>query len=233
MNRQKILNFIRRTWRQWRLTVLFIVFVIIPVKSSIADWNWVPTGSMNPTILEGDLVYVNKMAYSLRFPLTMYRLANWSVPKRGDIVIFFSPEDGTRLVKRVIGLPGDIIRMKNDILFLNGRPVEYTAIEPKYTENLCQKKRTKCIFATEKLKGSPHAVMGTPMVPAMRSFAPVVVPQEHYFVMGDNRDNSKDSRFFGCVEAKAIVGKAKGVIVSFDITDKYQPRLKRFFDPLK
>ncbi|NLH40912.1 MAG: hypothetical protein GX448_03650, partial [Planctomycetes bacterium] len=68
----------RRLWRDWRATILFVVFVVVPVKSSLADWNWVPTGSMNPTILDGDLIYVNKIAYDLRIPLTMHRLAHWA-----------------------------------------------------------------------------------------------------------------------------------------------------------
>ena len=73
MKKLKVRKFVRRVWKEWRLTIFFIVFIIIPAKSSLADWNWVPTGSMNPTILEGDLVYVNKMAYGLRIPLTLYR----------------------------------------------------------------------------------------------------------------------------------------------------------------
>ncbi len=75
---------VRRLWRDWGAAVLFIVFVLVPVKSSLADWNWVPSGSMNPTILEGDLIYVNKLAYDLRVPLTLHRLASWSEPRQGD-----------------------------------------------------------------------------------------------------------------------------------------------------
>ena len=188
---------------------------------------------MNPTILEGDLIYVDKIAYDLRFPLTFYRLAKWSDPQRGDIVVCFSPDDETRLVKRVIGRPGDTIELRNNTLFLNGEPVSYTKIDSKYTEHLSGKLKEKCIVAMEDLDGLAHAVMSTPSIPAVRSFGPVTVPQDSYFVMGDNRDNSRDSRYFGFVERKSIVGKAKGIISSFDITDKYQPRFKRFFHSLK
>lgn len=233
MKAEKIKSLVRKFWKEWRTTFLFIVFVVIPVKSSLADWNWVPTGSMNPTILEGDLIYVNKIAYDLRFPLTMHRLAKWSDPERGDIVICFSPDDGTRLVKRVIGLPGDTIEMKKNILLLNGERVGYTKIDPEYADDLPNKVRGKCVLAMEDLDGSPHAVMNIPSAVAVRDFGPVEVPEDSYFVMGDNRDSSRDSRFFGFVERESIVGKAKGVIGSFDITDKYQPRLKRFLSSLK
>lgn len=211
------------------MTIFFIVFVIIPVKSSLADWNWVPTGSMNPTILEGDLVYVDKLAYDLRIPLTFYRLAKWSDPQRGDIAICFSPEDKTRLVKRIIALPGDTIEMKRNVLFINGQSLTYTKIEFRCAEQLPSQWKNRAILATEDLKGYEHLVMSIPSIQAMRDFGPVTIPQGSYFVMGDNRDMSRDSRYFGFVERKAIVGKAKAVIVSFDITDKYQPRFGRFF----
>jgi len=233
MKIRKVTNYIRRLWKEWRFTIFFLVFIVVPVKSSLADWNWVPTGSMNPTILEGDLIYVDKIAYDLRFPLTFYRLAKWSDPQRGDIVVCFSPEDETRLVKRVIGQPGDTIELRDNTLFLNGEPVVYTKIDSKYTEHLSGKLKEKCILAMEDLDGLAHAVMSTPSIAAVRSFGPVTVPQDSYFVMGDNRDNSRDSRYFGFVERKSIVGKAKGIISSFDITDKYQPRFKRFFNSLK
>jgi signal peptidase I len=233
MGKQKVKKFVRRTWRQWRLTVFFIIFVVIPIKSSLADWNWVPSGSMNPTILEGDLIYINKVAYDLRFPLTLHRLAKWSDPERGDIIICFSPEDGTRLVKRVIGLPGDTIEMRNNTLFLNGEPVHYTKTDSKYGRQISEKFKRKCVFAKEDLDGYIHAVMSIPSVAAMRSFGPVTVPHDSYFVMGDNRDGSRDSRYFGFVDRKLIVGKAKGVIGSIDITDKFLPRFKRFFASLK
>ena len=233
MKRRKIAQFIRRIWKEWWKTAAIIVFVIIPFKSSIADWNWVPSGSMNPTILEGDLIYVDKLAYDLRFPLTFNRLAEWSQPQRGDIVVCFSPDDQTRLVKRIIGLPGDTIELRANVLFINGRPLSYTKSNIKCDEQIPSGLKSSAVFATEDLGGYEHIVMSIPSVRAMRNFGPVTVPQDDYFVLGDNRDNSRDSRYFGFVEGKAIVGKAKAVIVSFDKTDKYQPRLERFFAPLK
>ena len=220
------------TWKNWRLTILFIIFVLIPVKSSLADWNWVPTGSMKPTILEGDLLFINKAAYDLRLPLTLYRLAKWSDPQKSDIVICFSPDDDTRLVKRVIATPGDTVAMNDNVLIINDKPLDYTVIGTN-SEPLPNKTTTPAITALENLDGTIHSVMSIPSVRAMRTFAPVTIPDGYYFVMGDNRDRSKDSRIFGLVERKAIVGKAKAVVLSFDITDKYQPRLKRFLDPIK
>ena len=233
MRTEKIQKYLHKLWKEWRMTIFFIVFVVIPVKSSLADWNWVPTGSMNPTILEGDLLYVDKIAYDLRFPLTMHRLAKWSDPKRADIVICFSPEDETRLVKRIIGEPGDTIEMKDNILFINGEAIEYEKIDPKYTEYLSSKIKERSKLAMEDLDGYNHAVMSVPSITAVRSFGPVTVPHNSYFVLGDNRDCSRDSRYFGFVERELIIGKAKGIIGSLDITDKYQPRFKRFFAPLK
>ena len=218
--------------KDWWKTAFFIAFVVIPVKSSLADWNWVPTGSMNPTILEGDLVYVDKAAYDLRIPLTMHRIAKWSDPARGDVVICFSPDDGVRLVKRVIGLPGETVEMRKNALFIDGLPVSYTQIASRYTEHLPAKLKDKAVLATENLDGHAHAVMSIPSIRAARNFGPVTVPADSYFVMGDNRDNSRDSRYFGFVDRDVIVGKAKRVLVSLDIGDKYQPRLKRFLAPL-
>ena len=232
MKKNKTTKLIGKIWKEWRITIFFIVFIIIPAKSSLGDWNWVPTGSMNPTIMEGDLIFVNKVAYDLRVPLTLRRLAKFSDPERGDIVICFSPEDQIRLVKRVIAVPGDTIEMKNNKLLLNGKAIDYTPLESSYSQYLPAKLKDSCILAKENLHGLSHPVMSVPGIRAVRSFGPITIPQDSYFVMGDNRDMSKDSRFFGFVERKAIVGKAKFVILSFDIKDKYQPRLKRFFNSL-
>ncbi|MBP8305038.1 MAG: signal peptidase I [Phycisphaerae bacterium] len=187
---------------------------------------------MNPTILEGDLVFVNKAAYDLRVPFTLHRLAAWSAPQRGDIVICFSPDDGTRLVKRVVGLPGDEVSMVHNQLFINGQPAAQTPADPDLLKDLNRQIRDVSTVAMEQLGQVNHPVLAWPGRPALRSFGPVVVPEGRYFVMGDNRDNSRDSRFFGFVPRKAIVGKAVGVAGSLDITDRFQPRFGRFLSPL-
>ena len=226
--------FLKRKWQEWRYTLLFVVFVLVPVKSSLADWNWVPTGSMNPTILEGDLVYVNKLAYDLRFPLTLHSLKHQADPERGDITVLFSPEDRTRMVKRVIGLPGDKIEMRNNIVTINGKQIDYLALSSDQTKDLEAELHGISIFAEEQLDGRPHSVMSIPSIQTpLRNFRKITVPEDQYFVMGDNRDVSKDSRIFGFAERKLFVGEATGVIASFNILDKFQPRLRRFFTKLQ
>lgn len=232
--KEKILSFILRQWKEWRSTVFLVIFVLIPMKSSFADWNWVPTGSMNPTILEGDLVYVNKLAYDLRVPLTLHRLKTWGDPQKGDIVVLFSPEDNIRLVKRVIGTPGDKIEMKNNILFINGERLDYSELPEERFEGLEDNLINQAEFAYENLNGRKHAVMSIPRLASdRRSFAPITLPKDKYFIMGDNRDNSSDSRVFGFADRKLIIGEATNVIASFNILDRYQPRLTRFFTELE
>src|SRR6266516_915120 len=118
----------RHWWRKEIRPLLVLALILFSLRSSLADWNDVPTGSMRPTILEGDRVFVNKLAYDLKVPFTTWHVAEWSHPKRGDIVVFFSPHDGERLVKRVIGLPGDTVELRNNVLVLNGEPVNYQPI---------------------------------------------------------------------------------------------------------
>src|SRR6266849_1150186 len=112
MNKKKVINEIR--------VFMLVLLVVSSLRSALADWNDVPTGSMKPTIEEGDRVVVNKLAYDLKIPFTMIEVAKWSDPKHGDIVVLFSPADGVRLVKRVVGLPGDKIEMRENQLFVNG-----------------------------------------------------------------------------------------------------------------
>lgn len=229
-----LLPFLRRQWSEWRSTIFVILFGLVPLKSSFADWNWVPTSSMNPTILEGDLVYVNKLAYGLRVPLTLKRVSQWGDPEKGDIVVLFSPDDGTRLVKRVIGVPGDSLEMRNNILFINGERLKYDRLPQDAFEGLESDLRARSIFAQETLGEREHAVMAIPAIATpRRNFEPIVVPEGKYFVMGDNRDVSQDSRYFGFADREQIIGEATNVILSFNILDKYQPRLSRFFTELK
>src|SRR5262245_15620755 len=100
-------------WKGWMKPVFVVLIITSAFRSAIADWNDVPTGSMKPTILEGDRIFVNKLAYDLKVPFTTTRLAQWDDPHRGDIVVLFSPGDGKRLVKRIVGLPGDQVELRD------------------------------------------------------------------------------------------------------------------------
>lgn len=218
-------------WRGWLCSLLIALLIAASFKSAIADWNDVPTGSMIPTILEGDRIFINKLAYDLKFPFTTWRIAHWDDPKRGDIVVFFSPADGRRLVKRVIGLPGDVIAMRNNQLFINGKALRYETLDQKIIDQIAPEYQSNHVFLSENLSGTRHPVMFTPMHPFLHSFAPITVPQGRYFAMGDNRDNSADSRFFGFVERKQIIGRAVAVVISRNISFLH-PRWSRFFHKL-
>jgi signal peptidase I len=222
----------RYWWRKEIRWWLVIGLVVCSIRSSLADWSDVPTGSMKPTILEGDRIFVNKLAYDLKVPFTTRHLAQWSNPRRGDVVVFFSPRDGMRLVKRVVGLPGDTVELRNNGLVLNGQPVEYGPIAEEVLRDLVVADRASSVFGTERLAGHRHAVAAIPAVSALRTFGPHLVPEGHYFMMGDNRDNSLDSRYFGPVERKRIVGQATAVAMSFDRENYWWPRWDRFMTAL-
>jgi signal peptidase I len=219
-------------WRKEIRPLLILALIVFSIRSSLADWNDVPTGSMKPTILEGDRVFVNKLAYDLKVPFTTWHIAEWSNPQRGDIVVFYSPYDGKRLVKRVIGLPGDSIELRNDVLIINGKIVEYAPISTELLRDVASLDRDSHVFATEQLPGRTHAVAGYPGVRALRDFAPIQVPENQFFMMGDNRDDSFDSRYWGAVDRKRIVGKATTVVISTDRQHYWKPRWDRFFTSL-
>lgn len=219
----------RRLWLEWLKPGLIILFVTTALRSALADWNDVPTGSMKPTILEGDRVWVNKLAYDLKVPFTTWHLAEWAAPQRGDVVVFFSPADGQRLVKRVIGLPGDTVELRENRLFLNGRAVDYAALEASTINAVPAAQQVQHDFASERLPERGHPVMATRALPARRSFGPTTVTAEHYFMLGDNRDNSLDSRYFGPVPRRNIVGQATAVVLSLDRERWLAPRWSRFF----
>ena len=216
-------------WRESVRPLLVVALVLCTFRSAVADWNDVPSGSMKPTLVEGDRILVNKLAYGLRLPFTSQWLVQWSGPQRGDVVVCFSPADGVRLVKRVIGLPGDRVELRDGVLLIDDRMAEYGPLDPDVIAQLDGDERPRHLFATERVGDATHPVMGTPSVPAERSFGPVTVPPGHYFVMGDNRDNSRDSRFFGFVGREAIVGRTTRLVFSIDRDNYYLPRWQRFF----
>jgi signal peptidase I len=231
-----VINVVKRTfarwWSEWLRSVLIIVLIITSFRSAVADWNDVPTGSMKPTIFEGDRIVINKLAYDLKIPFTTRRLAAWAEPARGDIVVLYSPVDGKRLVKRVVGVPGDTVAMVDDRLVVNHAAVSYGA-PPVGLVTGPTPGGSGHLIATEDLGDQPHAVMISHGVHSRPNFAPVEVPPGFYFVMGDNRDQSYDSRYFGPVSRDRIVGRATVIAASVDPERHYRPRWERFFHPLQ
>jgi len=219
----------RRVWQTWVKPVGIAVLTVVTFRSAVADWNDVPSQSMEPTILIGDRIFVNKLAYDLKVPFTTWHLAEWGDPQRGDIVIFFHPANGLRMVKRVVGVPGDIVEMRGNALLINGAPVTYQPLPGEDVDTKELADPAPWNFAAEQLGSASHPVMSQPMRPAMRSFPPVTVPAGQFFVMGDNRDNSGDSRVFGFVPRGNITGEAVGLAFSLDRDRSYAPRWGRFF----
>jgi signal peptidase I len=209
----------------------FIAFLLAfgVFRTCLADWNPVPSGSMRPTIQEGDVVLVDRTAYSLKVPLTNHVLARLGEPARGDIVVFDSPTDGTRLVKRLVAVPGDRVEMHARQLRINGEPALYS--EGNWvSERIDEGTVIAALRATETIGDRPHAVQWLRPVGAGPGddFGPLVVPPDHYLMLGDNRDNSADSRWFGLVPRHLLTGRAHRILVAADIEDDWAPRFERF-----
>ncbi len=207
----------------------FLVFLVCFAffRSAMADWNPIPSGSMRPTLLEGDVVLVNRLAYDFKIPLTDISLLELGDPKRGDVVTFTSPSDGTRLIKRLVALPGDVVEMRDERLTINGVAAEYADFQTVEERSELGSPQS-ALRGMERVAGSARAIQFLPGGRAMRSFGAVVVPKDSYFFLGDNRDNSADSRYIGVVPRQRLIGRAHHVLVSADITDNWLPRPERF-----
>ncbi|MBU2113112.1 MAG: signal peptidase I [Gammaproteobacteria bacterium] len=211
-------------WRDNRSIIVFLSLMFV-FRSAVADWNDVPTGSMQPTIAIGDRILVNKMAYDLRLPFTTTSLIKRADPERGDIVIFASKAADNRLVKRVVGVPGDIVAMQHNVLTINGEQLAYSPAEgAELTDG--------SLLLTEQLGSVTHTVKLAPVNSGHNSFNAVKVPAGHYLVLGDNRDNSADSRVIGFVPRQEIIGRASKVLFSLDYDNYYLPRSERFLAAL-
>ena len=214
---------IRENKRFLMFLLLFGVF-----RTAVADWNPVPSGSMRPNLLEGDVVFVNRLAYNMKVPLTDIGLARLGEPERGDIVTFSSPKDSTRLIKRVIALPGDVVEMRNERLVINGKAagLALTGTVPEQVGGSAT--YTNALRLSETISGKQRPILVMPQVAAMRNFGPVTVPADQFMMLGDNRDNSADSRFIGFVPRELLIGRAERVLVSADIKGNWMPRGSRF-----
>lgn len=220
--------------------VLFIIFLFI-FRGAVADWHPVPTGSMKPTILEGDVIWENKMAYDLQVPFTDMSLLKTGEPKRGDIIVFTSGAAKKRLIKRLVGLPGDIIKIQQNNLIINGHIVDYeinNEIIPSRSSD-----REVGVYALESHTDmQPHAVHikdrtstypPTFSGPSCMEVTQETVPEDHYFFLGDNRDNSSDSRCIGYVPRSELRGHATHILLSLNKNNSYKPRFERFFEKLQ
>ena len=207
----------------------FIIFLLCFAffRTAIADWNPIPSGSMRPNLLEGDVVLVNRLAFDFKLPLTDIVVAHLADPKRGDIVTFSSPKDGMRLIKRIIALPGDRVEMRNEVLFINGKAAEYSDRE-MLMEPLENGGSIDALRVTEVVEKNKWRVQLLAGVPARNNFGPMEVPSGNYLMLGDNRDNSADSRYFGFVPRRLLIGKAERILVSADMLGNWHPRAERF-----
>ncbi len=183
-----------------------VLLIVLTLRSFIAEPFRIPSGSMIPTLEVGDFILVNKFSYGIRLPVLHTKIVEVGEPKRGDVAVFRYPIDNkTDYIKRVIGLPGDKIRWENKRLFVNGEEVQHTPIGPFEARD--QRNHVQqTLRLSEKLGDVEHDIVIIP-----NSQGPVdetVVPEGHYFMMGDNRDNSNDSRYWKFVPEENLVGKA-------------------------
>jgi len=186
---------------------------------------------MNPTLYAGDRVLVDKRAYSLRVPFTLHEVARWATPQRGDVITFDSPADGVNLIKRVVAVAGDEVAMSGNQLILNGVP-QPRALEDAQRWVPSELGWMKEEIWRETLDGQVIEVARLPDLNHLTGFAPVRVPEGHVMVMGDSRDNSRDSRFIGFIDVRRVTGKAVRVVLSHDPDHLYVPRANRWWLPL-
>lgn len=207
--------------------VLVVVFL---VRSFIFEPFRIPTGSLKPTLQVGDFILVNKFAYGMRLPIIHTKIWNDGEPQRGDILVFrWPPKPSVDFIKRVIGVPGDHISYIDKTLYINGEKIPQTFIQNS-TDQDDKSNSWNVVQKQEDLLGIKHDIY---QIPDRLSddFKDIVVPKGMYFVMGDNRDDSADSRFFGFMPEGNIVGKAQLIWMSWN-SDKYMPRWDRIGKPI-
>ncbi|HLT89828.1 MAG TPA: signal peptidase I [Woeseiaceae bacterium] len=182
-----------------------LLFVLV-IRSFVFEPFRIPSGSMRPTLLEGDYIFVTKYAYGLRLPVTNTKILETGSPERGDVVVFRLPSDpSVNYIKRVVGLPGDTIAYRDDVLFVNGERVEKrrAGTDPEWLQ----------AAYIERLGDREHRILLSDRVSLEGEWK---VPEGEYFMMGDNRDNSQDSRVIGTVPEENLVGKAVRIWMHMD-----------------
>ena len=188
-----------------------VLFVVLVLRSFLLEPFQIPSASMVPTLKIGDFILVNKFTYGIRLPVLRTKVIEMNEPKRGDVMVFFPPHrPDTYFIKRVVGLPGDEIMYVNNVLYLNGKkqPQQLVASLPPLNPEIQLMKET--------LDGVEHDMRKHVIPGRLSQRGKWVVPEGHYFMMGDNRDNSSDSRDWGPVPEQAIVGKAFAVWMHWD-----------------
>ncbi len=191
-----------------------VVLVVLLLRSFLVEPFRIPSGSMMPTLLVGDFILVNKFTYGVRLPVLNTKVIELGEPERGDIVVFrFPKQPSVDYIKRVIGLPGDRIGYFGKKIYVNGQVVNQTPIS-RYQGVGQGASMTGAEYLEEDLTGVKHSILISPGVPTVEDV--FVVPQGHYFVMGDNRDNSNDSRYWGFVPEANLVGKAFFIWMNWD-----------------
>ena len=215
-------------WLEYTASFFPVILAVFVVRSFIVEPFKIPSGSMVPTLLVGDFILVNKYEYGLRMPITNTKLTNGSPLKRGDVVVFRYPKDeSVDYIKRVIGLPGDTVAYEDKKLTINGKPVPETPL-PDYLDD---ERMGYAKQFEEDLDGRKNAILNNPQVPPFVVGADdfpfrdncnynaqgvtCKVPPGNYFMMGDNRDNSADSRYWGFVPDNNIVGRAFFIWMNF------------------
>lgn len=209
----------RLFWRENKQFFL-LLFCIVFFKSAIADLSSISGASMQPTLLDGDKVWVNKLAYDVKIPFTEVSLGELADPQQGDVIIIDSSKAGKRLVKRIVGVPGDTIYMQNNALVINGKAADYEVVSE--LEN--------SLIIEEQLPNRTHKAQlaRNYYSRSSRSYGPTVVPEDQFFVLGDNRDNSSDSRVYSFIPRSEIIGRSNSVVFSLDSENNYLPRGDRF-----
>lgn len=200
---------LRMAW-EWTRSVLIAVLLFLVVRTFVVEAFKIPTSSMEKTLLVGDFLLVNKAVYGAEIPGTGVRLPALDEPGRGDIVVFNPPhERGKNYVKRLMGMPGDTLEMRDKVLFVNGRPTH----EPyaRYIDHTGDAVHPGMRWQSSHLIAGPSDYH-----PSRDSWGPIVVPDHRFFVLGDNRDNSEDSRYWGFVDREAIRGRPWVIYYSFD-----------------
>ncbi len=214
--KQKLLRLKGPVVTDYARSLFWVFLIVLLIRSFVFEPYLVPSGSMLPTIQIGDFVLVNKFAYGLRLPLVGTKILPIGEPKRGEIVVFKNPANPqTNFIKTLIGLPGDKISYSHKQIFVNGEPISQTFVQEAIESNNANLGSPMVAEYSSQIGVHTHMIYTTPSIPP-QNFQDLVVPPGEYFMMGDNRDNSDDSRMWGFVPEHDLVGRASVIFFSFD-----------------